>query len=175
MSTIIPATLFQPQNSASQRALDLLATLQNINQEDLDGVDAVINELETRLNSLRAFRKLVAVMVAPAEQKPRGKPGRKLLKVDATVSSTPTAPTTLSAPSPPATPDSERAARLSELRRKVVYHIAKLNKPVGARELMRVIGISGAWINEVLNHPWFDSSPQGVHIMPLARSDLLES
>jgi hypothetical protein len=153
-----------PAGDAGARAVTLLQTLSKITADDLDALDVVIDQEETRLATMKQFRKVAAALVTPQTAKAKTKPGPK-----------PKAEGSPPGPSPMPKNEEERAKKIDGLRKQVVIYISKQGKAVRSHDIITNCRVAPKWINELLDHAWFSQSSQGIHITPEARQEVLES
>ena len=154
----------ETQANGTAAAPRLLEALASVTAADLAEVGQEVGRLEARLASLKTVRRLIeAQLGAPAAPAKKSPPKAR--------------------PAAGGDPDGGEGevaggrlaeqAELRELRRKNAVHWLAEHGPAAPAQLARVLNIPQGTIAKVLDHPWFARSPQGVHVTPLARQEVL--
>jgi len=176
-----------PPTTGPTRVQQLVRLFGELTPSDLKEIDAAIQTTERQLSGLDTLR---AMLVPPVKdtkvgmagdgEPPRfkGKGGKKKLALLTAL------PEDKSAGEVPETngaegdvgkgklqPPMDREAKLAWLRRRVVAFLIKTGRAVRVSEIIQGVPVGPRWINEVLAHPWFTQTNEGVYISPAARQE----
>jgi hypothetical protein len=158
------------------RIQQLVTLLSELTVEDMIEIDAEVMRVERQLAGLGMVRNMLSPAAVVSADKPVAK--AKVKKNPVPLLAGPAEPAESDngsvEPANGHQGDAGRADRITELRRKTALYLAEAGHACRSGDIIRNVPVGPTFITEVLDHPWFTQTPQGIYLSPSARQEVVD-